>query len=69
MIWYSTRKSRRVLLRRRRARRKLINFERYQTEATIVKSLLRLTEASSNYVFRPHPEVLSRCFVAGGVGG
>lgn len=39
----------------------LINFERYQTAATIVKSLLRLIEASSKYVFHPHPEVLSRC--------
>ena len=39
----------------------LINFERYQTTATIVKSLLRLIEASSKYVFHPHPEVLSRC--------
>lgn len=40
---------------------KLVNFERYQTAATIVKSLLRLIEASSKYIFRPHPEVLSRC--------
>ncbi|KAK5115184.1 hypothetical protein LTR85_009942 [Meristemomyces frigidus] len=39
----------------------LINFERYQTAATIVKSLLRLIEASSKYIFHPHPEVLSRC--------
>jgi len=39
----------------------LINFERYQTSATIVKSLLRLIEASAKYVFHPHPEVLSRC--------
>ena len=39
----------------------LINFERYQTAATITKSLLRLLEASSRFVFRPHPEVLSRC--------
>jgi hypothetical protein len=40
---------------------KLINFERYQTAANIVKSLLRLIESSSKYIFRPHPEVLSRC--------
>ncbi|KAK3703058.1 Guanine nucleotide exchange factor lte1 [Vermiconidia calcicola] len=40
---------------------KLINFERYQTAATIVKGLLRLIESSAKYVFRPHPEVLSRC--------
>ncbi|KAK4556066.1 Guanine nucleotide exchange factor lte1 [Recurvomyces mirabilis] len=39
----------------------LINFERYQTSATIVKSLLRLIEASSKYIFHPHPEALSRC--------
>nr|POE48121.1 guanine nucleotide exchange factor lte1 [Quercus suber] len=39
----------------------LINFERYQTAASIVKSLLRLIEASSKYIFRPHPEALSRC--------
>lgn len=39
----------------------LINFERYQTAATIVKSLLRLIEASSKYIFHPHSEVLSRC--------
>lgn len=42
-------------------REKLVNFERYQTAATIVKGLLRLIEASSKYIFRPHPEVLSRC--------
>ena len=40
---------------------KLVNFERYQTAAMIVKSLLRLIEASSKYIFHPHPEVLSRC--------
>lgn len=39
----------------------LVNFERFQTAATIVKSLLRLIESSSKYVFHPHPEVLSRC--------
>lgn len=43
------------------SKERLINFERYQTAATIVKSLLRLIEASSKYVFHPHPEVLSRC--------
>lgn len=40
---------------------RLINFERHQTAATIVKSLLRLLEASSRYAFKPQPEVLSRC--------
>jgi hypothetical protein len=39
----------------------LVNFERYQTAAMIVKNLLRLTEASSKYLFRPDPEALSRC--------
>ncbi|EME42421.1 hypothetical protein DOTSEDRAFT_81308 [Dothistroma septosporum NZE10] len=39
----------------------LVNFERYQTAATIVKNLLRLIEASSMYHFRPEPEALSRC--------
>ncbi|KAF2724167.1 ras GEF [Polychaeton citri CBS 116435] len=39
----------------------LVNFERYQTAATIVKGLLRLLEKSSRYVFHPHPEALSRC--------
>ncbi|WPH00564.1 Hypothetical protein R9X50_00339400 [Acrodontium crateriforme] len=39
----------------------LINFERYQTAATIIKSLLRLIEASSRYEFHPHPVALSRC--------
>jgi len=43
------------------AKEALINFERYQTSATIVKSLLRLIEASSKYVFHTHPEALSRC--------
>ena len=42
-------------------REPLVNFERFQTAATIVKSLLRLIETSSNYIFHPHPEVLSRC--------
>ncbi|QIW99600.1 hypothetical protein AMS68_005118 [Peltaster fructicola] len=39
----------------------LINFERHQTAATITKSLLRLLDASARYIFRPHPEALSRC--------
>ncbi|SMR56375.1 unnamed protein product [Zymoseptoria tritici ST99CH_3D1] len=39
----------------------LINFERYQTAAMIVKNLLRLTEASSRYTFSPDTEALSRC--------
>lgn len=43
------------------AKEKLVNFERYQTAANIVKGLLRLIESSAKYMFRPHPEVLSRC--------
>ncbi|KAF2487017.1 ras guanine nucleotide exchange factor domain-containing protein [Neohortaea acidophila] len=39
----------------------LVNFERFQTAAGIVKGLLTLIEASAKYVLRPHPEVLSRC--------
>ena len=39
----------------------LVNFERYQTAATIVKNLLRLIEASSKYTFHPEPEALSKC--------
>ncbi|GIZ48847.1 hypothetical protein CKM354_001189100 [Cercospora kikuchii] len=39
----------------------LVNFERYQTAAAIVKNLLRLIEASSRYTFHPEPEALSRC--------
>ncbi|KAI9811776.1 MAG: Guanine nucleotide exchange factor lte1 [Pycnora praestabilis] len=39
----------------------LINFERYQATASIVKSLLRLLEASSNYTFESVEEVLSPC--------
>jgi len=39
----------------------LVNFERFQTAASIVKNLLRLIEASSRYAFHPDPEALSRC--------
>jgi len=39
----------------------LVNFERFQTAASLVKGLLTLIEASGKYVFRPHPELLSRC--------
>lgn len=40
---------------------KLINFDRYRTAASIVKSLLRMLDASSRYDFEPQPEVLSHC--------
>ncbi len=39
----------------------LINFERYRTTATIVKSLLRLIDASAKYDFRPVDGALERC--------
>jgi len=40
---------------------RLVNFERHHTAATIVKSLLRLLEASSRYNFNPEPNVVSKC--------
>ena len=40
---------------------KLINFERYRVTASIVKSLLRLLEASSKYAFQPVEGVTSKC--------
>jgi hypothetical protein len=39
----------------------LVNFERHQTAATIVKTLLRLLEQSALYKVRRDPELLSRC--------
>ena len=39
----------------------LINFERFRTAATIVKSLLRLIDASAKYNFRPIEGALERC--------
>jgi hypothetical protein len=39
----------------------LVNFERHHTAATVVKSLLRLLEASGKYRFQPEPEVLAKC--------
>ncbi|KAF2455233.1 hypothetical protein BDY21DRAFT_350215 [Lineolata rhizophorae] len=39
----------------------LVNFERHHTSATIVKSLLRLLEASSKYQFKPDPTIISKC--------
>jgi hypothetical protein len=40
---------------------KLVNFERHHTAATIVKSLLRLLEASSRYTFNVDPNIISKC--------
>ncbi|KAK8206158.1 hypothetical protein IWZ01DRAFT_68058 [Phyllosticta capitalensis] len=39
----------------------LINFERHQTSATIVKSLLRLLEASGKYTMPARSDVISKC--------
>lgn len=40
---------------------RLVNFERHHTAATIVKSLLRLLEASSKYTFKAEPNIISKC--------
>ncbi|PGH09372.1 hypothetical protein AJ79_05684 [Helicocarpus griseus UAMH5409] len=39
----------------------LVNFERYRTAATIVKSLLRLIDASTKYTFEPIYGIIERC--------
>ena len=39
----------------------LINFERYRITALIVKSLLRMIDASSKYAFQPVDGVIERC--------
>ncbi|KAJ5550967.1 Guanine-nucleotide dissociation stimulator CDC25 [Penicillium sp. DV-2018c] len=39
----------------------LVNFERYRTAARIVKSLLRLIDASTKYRFEPVPGIIERC--------
>ncbi|KAF4549013.1 RasGEF domain-containing protein 3 [Elsinoe fawcettii] len=39
----------------------MVNFERFQTKAGIVKNLLRLLEASARYAVRPNKEVVARC--------
>ena len=39
----------------------LINFERHRRTATIVKSLLRLIDASAKYNFQPVEDALTRC--------
>jgi hypothetical protein len=40
---------------------RLVNFERHHTAAMIVKSLLRLLEASSKYRFKTEPSIISKC--------
>jgi len=47
---------------------RLVNFERHHTAAMIVKSLLRLLEASSKYRFKPDPEILSKCLWMAALG-
>lgn len=39
----------------------LVNFERYRTTASIVKSLLRLIDASSKYNYQAVDNVLDKC--------
>ncbi|KAJ6167054.1 hypothetical protein N7470_002501 [Penicillium chermesinum] len=39
----------------------LVNFERYRTAARIVKSLLRLIDASTKYRFEPVQGIIERC--------
>ncbi|KAG2413970.1 hypothetical protein HFD88_003161 [Aspergillus terreus] len=39
----------------------LVNFERYRTAAKIVKSLLRLIDASTKYRFEPVQGIIERC--------
>ncbi|CAK7272239.1 Guanine nucleotide exchange factor lte1 [Sporothrix epigloea] len=39
----------------------LVNFERCRTAASIVKTLLRLIEASTNYAFQPVKGITERC--------
>jgi hypothetical protein len=39
----------------------LVNFERYRTAARIVKSLLRLIDASTKYQFEPVQGIIERC--------
>lgn len=38
-----------------------MNFERYRTSARIIKSLLRLIDASTKYQFEAVPGVIERC--------
>lgn len=39
----------------------LVNFERYRTAASIVKSLLRLIDASTKYAYQPVEGLIERC--------
>lgn len=47
---------------------RLVNFERHHTAAMIVKSLLRLLEASSKYAFKVEPHILSKCLWMAALG-
>jgi len=46
----------------------LVNFERHHSAAAIVKSLLRLLEASSKYKFAVDPVLVARCLWLGALG-
>jgi hypothetical protein len=47
---------------------RLVNFERHHTAAMIVKSLLRLLEASSKYTFKAEPNIISKCLWMAALG-
>lgn len=38
-----------------------MNFDRYRTSSRIIKSLLRLIDASTKYTFEPVQGVIERC--------
>ena len=40
---------------------RLVNFERYRTAASIVKSLLRLIDASTKYTYQPVEGLIEKC--------
>ncbi|KAF2402527.1 hypothetical protein EJ06DRAFT_491031 [Trichodelitschia bisporula] len=46
----------------------LVNFERHHTAATVVKSLLRLLEASSRYTYAVEPNVIAKCLWLAALG-
>ena len=43
----------------------LVNFERYRIGAAVVKTLLRLLEASTRYEFQPIEGITERCLWMG----
>lgn len=47
---------------------RMVNFERYQNAAAIVKTVLRLVEASKQYQFDVNPKLLSKCLWMSALG-